>query len=103
MDIGQHYFKTGGTTGAKEFFDKLQSSIYAFYSVLPIEFIKEEPMFQDMFKKQEYQKAMATLCQSQETVGQEYFFRPLQVNIVMVTPGQDLPIDSQCQIISQLQ
>ena len=92
MDIGQHYFKTGGTTGAKEFFDKLQSSIYAFYRVLPIEFIKEEPMFQDMFKKPEYQKAMATLCQSQESVGQEYFFRPLQVNIVVVTPGQDLPM-----------
>ena len=94
MDIAQHFFKTGGTTGAKEFFNKLQSSVYAFYKVLPIEFIKEEPMFQDMFKKPEYQKAMATLCQSQEKSGQDesYFFRPLQVNIVVIPPGQDLPM-----------
>jgi len=89
-DIGRHYFLTGGSTGAKETFEKLTSSIYAFYRVLPIEFIKSNKMFQNMFAKQEYQSAMSNLCTAQQNGN--FYFRPLQVNIVVVTPGQDLPL-----------
>lgn len=90
FDIARHYFMTGGLSGAKETFQKLISSVFSFYQVLPKHFIDTNPMMQNMFKKPEYLKAMNTLCASEGS--NDFYFRPLQVNVVVVTPGQDLPL-----------
>ena len=90
LDIGRHYFMTGGLSGAKETFQKLISSVFSFYQVLPKSFIDTNPMMQKMFKKPEYLQAMNTLCAADGT--KDFYFRPIQVNVVVVTPGQDLPL-----------
>merc|ERR1711868_237539 len=88
-DLAVHHFLTGGISGHKEFFPKLVSSIYAFYLVMPKEHIDENKMFDRMFANPEYRQYMDRLCGGQ---GANYFFKPQQVNVVMVTPGQDLPL-----------
>ena len=74
----------------KETYEKLMSSLWSYYQILPKSFIDTNPLFKKMFTKPEYTKAMNTLCGA-EGEG-EYYFRPLQVNIVVVPPGQDLPL-----------
>ena len=88
-DLGIHHFMTGGISGHKEFYEKLIPSIYAFYLVMPKEHIEDNKMFDRMFANTEYRQYMNRLCSSQ---GENYFFKPQQVNVVMVTPGQDLPL-----------
>ena len=80
-DIGRHFFLTGGLSGSKETYEKLLSSIWSFYQVLPKSFIDTNPMMQKMFKKPEYLKAMNTLC---GTNGNDFYFRPLQVNYYLI-------------------
>ena len=87
---GRHYFLTGGLSGAKEFYYKLLSSVFAYYQVLSKEFIDTNPMMKRLFKKPEYLQAMNKLCKA--NAAGEYYFRPVQVNVVMITPGQDLPL-----------
>jgi len=90
FDIGKHFFLSGGLTGAKETYEKLLSSIYAYYGILPKDFIETSPILERLFKRPQYVEAMDTLCRKH---GQEdYYFKPTQVNIVLVTPGQDLPL-----------
>ena len=80
-DIGRHFFLTGGLSGSKETYEKLLSSIWSFYQVLPKSFIDTNPMMQKMFKKPEYLKAMDTLC---GTSGNDFYFRPLQVDLLFL-------------------
>ena len=47
-------------------------------------------MMKRLFKKPEYLQAMNKLCKA--NAAGEYYFRPVQVNVVMITPGQDLPL-----------
>jgi hypothetical protein len=77
FDIGKHFFLSGGLTGAKETYEKLLSSIYAYYGILPKDFIETSPILERLFKRPQYVEAVETLCKKH---GQEdFYFKPTQV------------------------
>lgn len=95
IDIFSHFAINGGFYGAKETIAKLFSSIFAFINYYP-EAVTEERITK-LFEREEYQKKINNICKSGfKAKGNipegDVSFRPTQVNIVMIPPGQDLPI-----------
>ena len=103
IDIFGHYIRNGGFKGAKETVAKLWSSVYGFINYYP-NAVKEERIIK-LFKSEEYKSKVNNICKSGfKAKGQipegDVTFRPTQVNIVLIPPGQDLPIHQVCNLNS---
>ena len=103
-DIFKHYAATGGWYGAKETLKKLFSSIYTFINYYPDRV--KDPVIQKLFKSDTYQKEVKKICAAGlgfenpsewSARHEDIHFHPLQVNIVMIPPGMDLPLHQDNQ------
>jgi len=92
IDIFKHFAVTGGFWGAKETIEKLFSSIFTFINYYPG--LVEDPAIKELFAMPQYNAEINRICSAgygyDDT--REMVFHPLQVNIVMMPPGQDLPL-----------
>ena len=97
VDIFKHFAVTGGFWGAKETIEKLFSSIFTFINYYPG--LVEDPTIKELFAMPKYKEEINHICSEgygyDET--REMVFHPLQVNIVMMPPGQDLPLHQDNQ------
>ena len=99
-DIFKHYVMTGGWYGAKETVTKLFSSIYSFINYYPDKV--NDPVIQKLFHSEAYKSSIKKMCavglgRSDNEEREDIKFRPLQVNIVMIPPGMDLPLHQDNQ------
>ena len=92
IDIFKHFAITGGFWGAKETVEKLFSSIFTFINYYPN--LIEDPAIKELFAMPQYTEEINRICSAGYGYDQtrEMVFHPLQVNIVMIPPGQDLPL-----------
>ncbi|CBY35378.1 unnamed protein product [Oikopleura dioica] len=99
-DIAQHFIKTGGHRGMKETPEKLISSTLSFINYYPDKV--NDPEIKRLFENKEYLRKVGNICHDGwGTNGPrkegDFIFRPTQVNIVLVPPGQDLPLHQDNQ------
>ena len=99
-DIFKHYAMTGGWYGAKETVEKLFSSIYSFINYYPDKV--KDPTIQKLFDSETYKKSIRDMCGTSLNLDkieqlENIKFHPLQVNIVMIPPGMDLPLHQDNQ------
>jgi len=99
QDIFFHYVKTGGWYGAKETVEKLFSSIYSFINYYPDKV--NDPIIQKLFQSDVYKESIKNMCSVgldlEKDKQEDIKFHPLQVNIVMIPPGMDLPLHQDNQ------
>ncbi|CBY30379.1 unnamed protein product [Oikopleura dioica] len=99
-DIGFHFFKTGGHRGMKETVDKLMASGLSFLNYYPDKV--SDPEIKELFEDKEYLRKVGNICHDgwgtkEPRRDGDFIFRPTQVNIVLVPPGQDLPLHQDNQ------
>lgn len=111
IDIFRHFAATGGFWGAKETIPKLLrlfksitlslltlflSSTFTFINYYP-ELVKDASIMK-LFESNSYTNEINKICSAGYKLDQtkEMVFHPLQINIVMMPPGQDLPLHQVC-------
>ena len=110
VDVLKHFMATGGFWGAKETIQKLSrwkyNFITKFFIYLNINFssiftfinyyhnIVSDSSIQEIFDSAAYKKEINKICSAGYKLNQtqEMIFHPLQINIAMIAPGQDLPL-----------
>jgi len=97
IDIFKHFATTGGFWGAKETIPKLFSSIFTFINYYP-ELVKDASVMK-LFESTSYNTEINKICSAGYKLDEtkEMVFHPLQINIVMMPPGQDLPLHQDNQ------
>lgn len=86
VDMASHYMKTGGRYGAKEKFTQMVNNIQSFQNHIFGDDLKR-PELKSLFESKDYLHAAKTVCGPNHPV-----IDRVQVNVVMMLPGQDLPM-----------
>lgn len=99
-DIFRHLLLTGGWHGSKETVKQLTTRVFSFINYYMDKV--NEPRIKALFETQEYKDKIGNICrdgwaaQGKPHDG-EVYFRPTQVNIVLLPPGFDLALHQDNQ------
>jgi hypothetical protein len=84
IDVARHFLMTGGRGGYKETYERLVSRVLA-----PLGYVFDKfdtPDMQLLFNSSTYVEHARDVCQGRT------HFDPFQLNLILVLPGQDLPM-----------
>ena len=84
VDVGRHHLMYGGRYGAKESYPRLVSRMLSFIAYIFDQL--DTPVMKEMFESPKYVKLATEICRGHSV------FDPFQLNLILVLPGQELPM-----------
>lgn len=84
VDVGRHHLASGGRSGFKETYPRLVSRMLSFIAYIFDQL--DTPLMKEMFESPKYVKLATEICRGNP------IFDPFQLNLVLVLPGQEMPM-----------
>jgi hypothetical protein len=84
VDVGRHHLMYGGRYGAKESYPRLVSRMLSFITYIFDHL--DTPVIRELFSSPKYVKLATEVCRGHSV------FDPFQLNLILVLPGQELPM-----------